>query len=263
MRIVFLSLMLGVSLAACAAAPDHPQLAADQCPLDGEAKRDAMDTTIHDYLTRHPEVLMEMSQALQAKQQAAAAERAKQGIERNRAALFSNPADPVAGNPAASVTIVEFFDAECPFCKKVAPDLARLVAEDPDVRLVFKEYPILGPGSFVAAKAALASMAQGKYEAFHNALMADQTPEHQLAEPRIMAIARSVGLDVKRLKDDMGAGEIETAINGNRALAQAVGITGTPGLIIGDKMVPGAMPYDALKQAVKSVRAERATHSDR
>ncbi len=230
-----------------------------QCPVDGEARRDQLDASIHDYLTRHPEVLMEMSAALRQKQRAAMEEKAKQALADNHAALFDDPADPVVGNPKGDVTVIEFFDAECPYCKKLAPDLRRLMAVDPGVKLIYKEFPILGPGSMAAAKAALAARRQGKYEAFHDALMADATPEHQLAEPRILQIAKAAGLDVARLKTDMASPEIAAKIAANIDLARKIGLTGTPGLIIGGSLVPGAMPYEALKQAVAEARLQKIT----
>lgn len=223
------------------------------CSLDGEkAVSEKIAAWVHD----HPKDIMESVQAYQmeqrTKQQAAAQEKARLGIAENHDALYSDPSDPVVGT--GNVTVVEFFDAECPYCKRIAPDLARLIAENRDVRIVFKEYPILGPGSVVAAKAALAALKQGKYDAFHTALMADQTPEHQLAEPRIMEIAKAVGLNVVGLKADMQDPAIEAKINKNIALAQALGVRGTPGLIIGDQLSPGALPYPALAQAVANAR---------
>ncbi|WP_158240842.1 DsbA family protein [Telmatospirillum siberiense] len=248
--ILLLSAGVASTLTACNGLPKN----------DETAERQRLDGEIHDYLTSHPEILMEMSQALRQKQQTEAQEKAHAGIARNHAAIFDDASDPVGGNPAGQVTIVEFFDAECPFCKRVSPDLERLTRENNDVRIVFKEFPILGAGSVTAARAALASMKQGKYDAFHHALMADTTPEHQLAEPHIMDLARSSGLDVERLKQDMTAPDIEAKIAANKSLAQTLGITGTPGLIIGDRLTPGAMPYDAMVQAVAAARSSAADH---
>lgn len=258
----FLVLLVTVALTACAAAPQSETLAGatQQCPIDGEAN---LDTAIHDYLVhRHPEVLMEASQALRQRQQAAQAAAAKQALASNKDAIYHNTADPVVGNPAGDVTVVEFFDAECPYCKMVAPDLARLYGADKGVRVVFKEDPILGPMSVTAAKAALAARKQGKYEAFHNALMWDKTPEHQLTEPHIFEIAQSVHLDLAELKRDMASPEIDAQIAANIALAHKLGITGTPGLIIGDQLVPGAIRFEALKQAVAEARTPKTAASE-
>jgi len=235
---------------ACAQQPAVPAVVEIQSPLDGNARRDQWDAAIHDYLLTHGDVVLQSLQDNQKRQQAAR-------MDALRPALLADPTDPVAGDPGAMVTVVEFFDNECPFCKKIAPDLSRLMAENRDVRIVYKEYPILGPGSQIAARAALASMKQGKYDPFHAVLMADTTPEHQLAEPRVMEIAKGVGLDVIRLKADMAAPEIAAKIAGNGGLARQLGITGTPGLIIGDKVMSGAVPYQTMAGAVADARAAR------
>jgi protein-disulfide isomerase len=211
---------------------------------------------VHDYLLANPEVVAEANQALQAKQQAAQREQTRQALAKNRDGLFADGTDPMVGNPSGDITVVEFFDNECPYCKKLAPDLAKLAAADPGVRVVYKEFPILGPGSTTAAKAALAAARQGKYAAFHDALMADHTPEHQLALPRILEIANALDIDTTRLQADMEAPEIGAKIAANIALARALGITGTPGLIIGDKVMPGAVPYQVMADAVAQVRKE-------
>jgi protein-disulfide isomerase len=252
---------LTLGLAACAGIPSGTATA-ELCPLDpAGSERARFEAAVHDYLTAHPEVLTEMSQALRQKQQAAAAERAKQGIAQNRQALTDDPEDPVLGNPHGAIVVVEFFDNECPFCKRLAPVLARLIAENNDVRIVYKEFPILGPGSLIAAKAALASVKQSNYEAFHAALMADTTPEHQLAEPRILEIAKDVGLDVKRLKADMGRPEIDAKIAANLSLGRVLGINGTPAIIVGDRLLPGAASYEVLKAAIAEARTPKTAAS--
>jgi len=182
------------ALASCAglSSDTEPPL---QPPVLCSTDTTTRDAMIHDALLSHPEWLMEMSQAMRQRQQAAQQQTAKQAIAQNHDTLFADPADPVAGNPAGAVTVVLFFDASCPYCKQVSPDIDRLMQENPDVRVIFKEFPILGPASQLAATAGLASLKQGKYDAFHRALMADKTPEHQLAEPHLMEIAKSVGLD--------------------------------------------------------------------
>ena len=263
------ALSAALFLSACAA--QNPT--SGQCPLDGDTRlapqaKDApgqaaappasaaLDAALHDYLLAHGDVVLQALQENQKRQQAARAEQAREAIVRDRAALLADPTDPVVGNPSAAVTVVEFFDAECPFCKREAPALKRLYAEDPSVRVVYKDFPILGPGSVAAAKAALAAMRQGRYEVFHDALMADATPEHQLSEPRILAIARSSGLDVARLRRDMAAPEIAAKIAANIDLARKLGITGTPGVIIlgpgpnSGRLLPGAISLAALKTAV-------------
>jgi len=215
------------------------------------------DAKIHDYILSHPDVLAEAQRAQAAK---LAAERQIQGrraLTENRAALFTDPADPVLGNAAGDVTIVAVTDYQCPYCKALTPTLDQLLAADPGIRLVTKEFPILGPGSEIAARYALASLRQGKYAAFHAALMADRTPEHQLDEARVQAIAAAVGLDLARLRADAAAPEIAAQIAANRTLAQKLGIGGTPGLIVGDQIQGGALSLDQLKSAVAAARTKR------
>ncbi len=233
----------------------------DSCPIGSsdESYNAAApsDTAIHDYILAHGDVILQALQENQKRQQAARLAVAGKAIAENKAALFDDARDGVAGNPKGDVTVVEFFDNECPYCKKVAPDLEKLIAADKGVRVVYKEFPILGPMSVIAAKAALASQGQGKFVAFHRALMADKTAEHQLTETHLLEIAGAVGLDIARLRRDMAAPEIQAQLDATIALARKIGITGTPGLIVGDSLTPGALPYEALVQAVAAARGQR------
>lgn len=168
--------------------------------------------------------------------------------------IFSDPTSPVGWNDDGDITIVEFFDYQCPYCKAVVPTLAQLKKEDEGIRYVYKEWPILGPVSEVAARAALAAEQQGRYEPFHEALM---SLPGKFKEADIMKVAESVGLDVARLRRDMIAPEIQEALARTRALATALGITGTPAFIIGDNIVPGAVDINRLKALIKQAREQR------
>jgi protein-disulfide isomerase len=220
-------------------------------------RRGEFDALLKAYIDEHPEMVTEMTQKLRVKQVAERQAKSKQALAENRSAVFEDSNDPVLGNPMGDVTLVEFFDDECPFCKKLSPTLDELVSKDSGVRVVLKEYPILGPGSEVAARYALAAIRQGKYAEFHSALMNDKTPERQLAEPHILEIATSVGLDVGRLKKDAGAPEISGRIENNRTLARKLSISGTPGLVIGGRIESGALSLEALQQAVSDERRAR------
>ncbi len=171
-----------------------------------------------------------------------------------RETLLNDPTAPVAGNLYGDVAVVEFFDYNCPYCKRVAPTVKTVLDEDPGVRVIYKEFPILGPESVIAAKAALASLEQdpAKYFAFHDAMMSNRG---RLTETRIMDIAAEVGFDGERLKADMAAPEIEATIARNRALARALGISGTPAFVIGDRIVPGAIDLPALKRLIARARS--------
>lgn len=218
-----------------------------------------LDAHIHDYLLAHPEVFAESQRVASQKLAEARLAQARQAISANRDAIFNDPTDPVIGNASGDVTVVEAFDSECPFCKKIAPEIDALIKADPGVKVVLKEYPILGPMSEIAARYALAAQRQGqdKYAALHATLMASTIQEHQLTEANILDFATKSGVDISRLKMDVNDPAILDRIAANRALAQKIGITGTPGVIIGDTLQPGFMTLDAMKQAVAASRAKK------
>lgn len=222
-----------------------------EAPALSDAQKTAVEKVVHDYLVANPDVLVEAMSALRDRQQKAENEDRVKALKTNHAALYNDPAAPVAGNPKGDVTMVEFFDYACPYCKSVEEDLKKLLESDGKVRLVLKEFPVLGPNSMTAAKAALASRAQGKYVAFHDALM---TTRGQFNEETVLRIARSVGIDTDRLKADMGSPEIEAALKANRAVAESLAIRGTPAFIVGDEVFPGAMDLAAFKQVVAAAR---------
>jgi protein-disulfide isomerase len=230
-----------------AAVPAQSLRAAEISP----AQRQAIEGIIHDYLMQNPDVLIEALRGAEDKMNREADAKASKVLSERRSEIFDDPATPVGGNPRGDVTIVEFFDYRCPYCKQVLPSLQTLLKEDHDLRFIYKEMPVLGPASVTAAHAALASQWQGKYEAFHNAMMGTKG---QITEETVFRVAGSVGLDVGRLKQDMAAPEIERAIKNNLALADALNIRGTPGFIIGNHVVPGALDLEALKDMVAEAR---------
>ena len=238
------------SVAADAAADGAgaPTGAADALPVEAV---DAIRRIVRDYLLEHPEVLIEAQQALQAKRAAAEAGQARLAIHDHRDALFSDPEAPVAGNPDGAITLVEFFDYRCGYCKRVKPTLEALIAENDDLRLVYKEFPILGPESTLAARAALAARAQGGYGPLHAALM---EADGALDRSHILEIARSVGLDDERLAQDMDGPAIDALIESNAALARELGIRGTPGFVIGDRVIGGALPLAEFRTAIADAR---------
>jgi protein-disulfide isomerase len=217
----------------------------------GAAEVDPFEQRIREYLLKNPEVIMEALQILQERQKAAEAENLQRTIAERSEEILNDPAAPVGGNPEGDVTLVEFFDYNCPYCRRVAPTVVELEEADSDLRLVYKEFPILGPGSQFAARAALASRRQGKYVAFHKALM--QATE-QVNEETVLGIAREIGLDTERLEQDMQDPAIEDAIARNLQLANALGITGTPSFIIGQEVVPGAVGLGTLQSLIERAR---------
>jgi len=214
-------------------------------------QRQAIEGIIHDYLMQNPDVLIEALRAAEDKASRDADAKAALVLKDRRGEVFDDPATPVGGNPQGDVTIVEFFDYRCPYCKQVQPSLQALLDQDHNLRFIYKEMPVLGAPSVTAAHAALAARLQGKYEAFHAAMMATKG---QITDDVVYQVAGSVGLDVDRLKRDMATPEIDRALKANLALANALDIRGTPGFIIGDHIVPGAIDLDALKDLVASAR---------
>jgi protein-disulfide isomerase len=221
--------------------------AADK-PLD----KQAVEQIVRDYLIKNPEVLVEAMQALEAKEKVQADEAQKTALTANREALENQ--GPVGGNPKGDVTLVEFFDYNCGYCKHTHPERVEAVKKDGKVRVVYKEFPILAPSSMEAAKAALAANRQGKYEAFHSALMKH---EGRLDSDVIRQTAKDVGLDIKKLEADMGDPTIQKEIDGNIALARELGIRGTPGFVVGDTLVPGAIDAEQFTDYFRAARAAK------
>jgi len=211
----------------------------------------ALGRAIRDYLMANPEVLVEAMQELERKQDSQQSSQAQKAIQENRSALLSDPETPIAGNPDGDVTIVEFSDYQCPYCKRAHSAVKSVLASDSKVKLVFKDLPILGEPSRIAAFAALAARAQNKHLAFHDALMESNG---KLDRDRIMEITGSVGLDVAKLQKDMDDPKLKEIIERNMALASALGVRGTPAFVIGNQFVPGAVDADTLKQLIAAAR---------
>jgi len=186
-------------------------------------------------------------------EQLAQIDEAKALISQHRAEIFGDPDSPVEGSAAADVTIVEFFDYNCPYCRLVAPTLQEIERTDPKVKFIYKEFPILGPGSEFGARAALAAQMQGKFTPFHRALIAT---DEQVGESAVMEVARSVGLDIARLKKDMDDPRIAAAIERNRSLALSLAITGTPSFVIDDGIFRGAADLQAFRGVIAGARGQ-------
>jgi len=212
---------------------------------------DEFGKRVRDYLLEHPEVILESVQRLQDQQRVGAANQDETAITNHADQLFRDPDTPVGGNPDGDVSMVEFFDYNCPYCRKAAPAMLEAERNDPKLRIVFKEFPILGPNSEFAAQAALASHRQGKYVVFHNALMGTTGV---VDEARVFAAAAEVGIDTERLKADMHDPAIAAAISRNLQLAETLRITGTPGFVIGDQLFRGAADSAALNSLIERAR---------
>lgn len=209
------------------------------------------DKAIHDYLIKHPEILIDMTEALQKKQEEFVAVRAHSVMKDQKENIFNNSNDPVVGNPQGDVTLVVFFDNQCGYCKALSESLEKLVLTDKNIRIVYKELPILGPDSVQTSKFALASNPLGHYEAFHNALMADR---NRMTQEHVIAIARKVGIDTKLLLENVKSLEISKVIDENLSLAKSLGINATPTMIVGDHLIPGLISYDELLTLIAKER---------
>lgn len=202
-------------------------------------------------IRENPQIIIEALQILEAEQSAAQTQAQAEVLNNERQLLERDPNAPVLGNPEGDVTVVEFFDYNCPYCKRAMAEVQGLLEGDENVRLVYREWPILGDGSVFAAKAALAAREQGKYEEFHWALMGMQ---ERADEASVMRIATDIGLDVERLRADMDTAEIEEHIATSMRLTQALGFNGTPSFVIGDNLVPGFVEEEQLRTIVEKVR---------
>jgi protein-disulfide isomerase len=203
-----------------------------------------IEKIVRDYLLREPEVLAEALARLQQRRSAAAALKAKQAVRDNQPALLSDPTSPVEGNAQGSVAIVEFFDYRCIHCRSVAATLDRLVSSNASVRVIYKNFPVLGEPSVLAARAAVAAQQQGGWAKLHRAMLAfpgDFTVEN------ILTIGKSVGLDAARLKTDMMSPATQKTLRDNMALATALGLDATPSFVIGDRVIRGALSPEALQ----------------
>lgn len=226
-------------------------LAGDEARSQSELPQDEVERIVREYLLREPEVIMQAIEELQRRRDVQAADEQRQRLDSQRETLLADARDPVLGDAAGDVTLVEFFDYRCGYCKAMAAPMRELIEGDPALRVVMKEFPILGPDSLLASKAALAAAMQGGYEAMHWALY-DQT---RIDEGVVRDLAGEQGLDVEQLFLDMESEAVLAHIEDNILLAQSLGINGTPSFIIGDTVLPGAVPPARLSALVAQERA--------
>ncbi|MDX1483529.1 MAG: DsbA family protein [Alphaproteobacteria bacterium] len=215
------------------------------------AKQVSFGEKVRTYLITNPEVFTEAARILQQRSDAQRVAARKRTLGAFRRLIRSPRGLPVLGNAEADVTVVEFFDYRCPFCKRSLEVLHRLVTDDPKLRIVFKEFPILGPESVFASRVAIAAHAQGKYLEVHDALMSHRG---QFDEQTVLGIARGLGIDIERLRADMQKPRVARIIREARLLADRLAITGTPALVIGDEVVNGYADLVTLKSLVMQAR---------
>ncbi|MBO32930.1 MAG: hypothetical protein CMM74_08145 [Rhodospirillaceae bacterium] len=220
--------------------------------LNAQQKKE-VEQVIGGYLRQNPEIIAEAIRILQDRERSAKQNRVLHNLVANKDRLLNDPTSPIGGNPKGDITVVEFFDYNCGFCKKMFPAVQKLLKDDKNIRYVFKEFPILSPSSETAARVALVAWKyeKEKYFDFHRRLI---EAKGSLSNGRIFSLAAKSGLDVARLKKQMGAPDIAGMINVNRELAEKLDIRGTPGFVIGNQIIPGAIDLATLKQLIKEAR---------
>ncbi|MFZ0073830.1 MAG: DsbA family protein [Xanthobacteraceae bacterium] len=225
-----------------------------------DQQKTELQSIIHEYLVQHPEVLQEAMAELEKRQVAAEAEKAKAAVKNNAQTLFDSSRQVVVGNAQGDVTLVEFFDYNCGYCKRALTDLTDLMKDDSKLRVVLKEFPVLGPGSQEAAQVAIAARMQDKsgkkYFDFHQRLLSGRG---QADRARALAAAKEAGFDMAKLERDMASPEVKATIEENMKLAEQLGLNGTPSYVVGSDVVVGAVGLEALKGKVKAARCTTAS----
>ena len=246
------ALLAAAGLAALAAVPGHA--AAQQPAGFSETQKAEIVGILRDALRSDPSILRQALEGMEAADRTEREGAGRAAIAANAAALFRDPADPALGNPDGAVTVVEFFDPRCGYCKSMFPAVEELLRRQRDVRWVMKDLPILGPASVLASRALLAAQKQGRYAELHAALM---KLREEPAEPVLKREAERVGLDWPRLKRDMDDPAVQRRFEGNTKLAQALQVQGTPAMIVGTTIVPGAVDLASLERLVAEARTAR------
>lgn len=245
-----------LALALAAAALALPAAAPAPAQSFSDPQKQEIQRIIKDYLIAHPEVLQEAVSELEKRQAAAEAGRAKEALSKHREALFHSPHQVVLGDPQGQTTLVEFFDYNCSYCKRALDDMLTLLKSDPKLRIVLKEFPVLGPASVEAAQVAIAVRMQDKtggkkYLEFHQKLLGTRG---QADKARALAAAKDVGLDLARIEKDLQSPEVKATLEESMKLGEALGINGTPSYVVGETVVPGAVGVAMLKQQIELAR---------
>ncbi|HEY1472698.1 MAG TPA: DsbA family protein [Pseudolabrys sp.] len=223
-------------------------------------QRGEIERVVHDYLLAHPEVLQEAMAELEKRQTAAEAEKHKAAVKEHAQKLFSSPNQVTLGNPNGNVTFVEFFDYNCGYCKRAMTDMLTLLKDDPKLKVVLKEFPVLGPGSLEAARVAVAVRLQDKtgkkYLEFHTKLLGGRGAAD---EAHALAVAKEIGLNMAQLEKDMKGPEVKATLEEDMKLAEALGLNGTPSYVIGSEVVVGAIGLPGLQEKVNTARCGKPT----
>ena len=248
MKDLFIALAVTCALALPCSVP-----AFTQTPGAGRALVDdeTLQQVIHDYILAHPEVLIQSLRVAKEREESRVAAQNKSLVTSLRNDLVDDPNAPVRGNPSGDVTLVEFFDYRCPYCRQVEPFVQALISSDRGLRVVVKQFPILGPASVYAARVALAAYKQGKYEQFHDAVMSKRS---NFDEAALLKLAEEAGLALDRLKTDMNSPEVDAEIKRTTEIAKTLKLSGTPAFIAGTELIPGATDIETLQVLIDEAR---------
>lgn len=204
-------------------------------------------------ILENPDILIEASEIIQKRQEEARAAQIEAGISAYLPEIQQASDAPVRGNPDGDITIVEFFDYNCGYCKSVMGSIDRLIEDDPNIRVVYREWPILSEASLYAAHASISAHRQGVYSAFHKAVMSTR----RVNQDAVKEIAKSVGMDVAQMEADIAEGVGRSHIERSQIYAEAFGFTGTPAFVVGSQLIGGAVPYEHLVQAIAEERKKQ------
>ena len=250
----FAAALLALLLAVPAAAPARAQ------SFTGD-QRGEIERIVREYLLSHPELLQEVMSELEKRQAVAEAEKHRTAVKQYSEVIFSSPRQVTLGNTQGDVTVVEFFDYNCGYCKRAMSDMLDLMKNDAKLKFVLKEFPVLGEGSMQAAQVAAAVRMQDKsggkkYLEFHQKLLTGRGPADKA---RALAVAKEIGLDVARIEKDMAGDEVKAQLEESFKLAEALGLNGTPSYVVGNDVVVGAVGLNTLKEKVNAARCGKAT----
>ena len=250
---LFAAALLALLVALPAAAPARAQ-------SFNPEQRGEIERIIKEYLLSHPELMQDVMSELEKRQAVAEAEKHRDAVKEHSAAIFTSPRQVTLGNPQGDVTVVEFFDYNCGYCKRAMTDMMELMKGDGKIKFVLKEFPVLGEGSVQAAQVAAAVRMQDKtgkkYLEFHQKLL---TGRGQADKTRALAAAKEIGMDVARIEKDIAGDEVKATLEENFKLAEALGLNGTPSYVVGNDVVVGAVGLNTLKEKVNSERCGKAT----
>jgi protein-disulfide isomerase len=247
------SIIVGAALALTALAPAMAQ-------SFNPTQRSEIEKIVREYLIANPQVLQDVMMELEKRQAAMDSQRQQSAVRENAKELFSSSRHVVIGNPQGNVTMVEFFDYNCGYCKRAMDDMMALLKNDRNLKVVLKEFPVLGPSSLEAAKVATAARIQDKtgkkYLDFHQRLMGGRG---QADKARALAAAKDAGFDVAKIEKDLESDEVKASLQESFKLAQALGLNGTPSYVIGDKVIIGAVGIEALQEGINTARCGKPT----